>query len=141
MPEKNDKRWLRTEADVDGEGLSSSFVLTNKDLEQIYGTPPLRDFLHVQFLRYIAHIVRRPNDHPTKTALFIEATKKNVKSVWSKAQFLLGLDRDDIIRKMVDRGEFARVLAAKFPYLKAKAAGQPAKGKKSTPRTSSSNNT
>ena len=123
-----------------GDDLSSSFVLSNKDLERVYSTPPLRDFIHVQFLRYIAHIVRRPNDHPTKTALFIEATKKNVKSVWSKAQFLLGLDRDDIIRKMVDRKEFERALAARFPFLKAKATGQPGKGKTSlaTKKSSSS---
>ena len=86
-----------------GEELSSSFLWTNNDLEKRYGTPPLRDFIHVQFLRYIAHIVRRPNDHPTKTALFIEDTKNNVKSVWSKVQFLLGLDKDDIITKMVKK--------------------------------------
>merc|ERR1712055_266426 len=105
------------------------FVLTNTDLERIYGTPPLRDFLHVQFLRYIAHIVRRPNDHPTKTALFIEATKKNVKSVWTKVQFLLGLDRDDIINKMVKREEFEGVLAERFTFLRARATGRPAQGK------------
>ena len=121
----------------DGAELSSSFILTNSALEKRYGTPPLRDFIHVQFLRYIAHIVRRPNDHPTKTALFIEATKKNVKSVWTKVQFLLGLDRDDIITKMVKREEFERVLAERYPFLKARATGRPAQGKNSTKKSSS----
>ena len=121
-----------------GDELSSSFVMSNSELEKRYGTPPLRDFLHVQFLRYIAHIVRRPNDHPTKTALFIEATKKNVKSVWSKVQFLTGLDRDDIIAKMAKKEEFERVLATRFPFLKARATGQPAQGKNSTSKKKTS---
>ena len=120
-----------------GDELSSSFVWSNSDLEKRYGTPPLRDFIHVQFLRYIAHITRRPNDHPTKTALFIEATRKNVKSVWTKVQFLVGLDRDDIISKMVKKEEFERVLAERFPFLKAGATGRPAKGKNSTKKSSS----
>ena len=121
-----------------GDELSSSFVMSNSELEKRYGTPPLRDFLHVQFLRYIAHIVRRPNDHPTKTALFIEATKNNVKSVWSKVQFLTGLDRDDIIAKMAKKEEFERVLATRFPFLKARATGQPAQGKNSTSKKKTS---
>ena len=128
--------FARKPESVGGE-LSSSLLWSNSDLEKRYGTPPLRDFIHVQFLRYIAHIVRRPNDHPTKTALFIQATKKNVKSVWSKVQFLLGLDRDDIITKMVKKEEFERALAARFPFLKAKATGQPGKGKKSAKKSSS----
>ena len=47
-----------------------SFVYTNKDLENIAKTPPLRDFINTQYLRYIAHVCRMPNTNLTKLSLF-----------------------------------------------------------------------
>ena len=111
--------------EVEGEELSSAFVPSNSDLDALYRTFPFRDYLHVQFLRYIAHVVRRDNAHPTKTALFIEATRKNVKSIWVKVQFLMGCDKEDCIRKMVSKIEFNRALEARYPYLKKSATGMP----------------
>ena len=119
------------------DGAGCSYKITNSKLDTIYSTPPLLDFLHVQFLRYMAHVVRRDNAHPTKTALFIEPTRKNTKSPWSKVQFLLGLDKDHCIKKMTKKVEVERALESRFTYLKSGATGQPAKRRKSSKKSSS----
>ena len=81
---------------------TSGFALkyTNKNLETYFKTPPIRDFMHVQFLNYIAHIVRRNTDHPTKQALFIKAGNGNAHNVWRKVTFPLGITKFDAILKM-----------------------------------------
>ena len=100
--------------------------MSNSALDAYFATPPIRDFLHVQFLKYIAHIVRRDVLHPTKKALFIESKKRSSHAVWHKVTYLLGLDRDDAIKKMKTKKDFTMVLQARFPYLK-KPARQPTK--------------
>ena len=100
--------------------------MTNVALNAYFATPPIRDFMHVQFLKYIAHIVRRDASHPTKMALFIESKKRSSLAVWQKVTYLLDLDRNDAIKKMKTPKEFTMVLQARFPYLK-KPARKPTK--------------
>ena len=46
--------------------LGTAFEMSNDSLNSYFSTPPIRDFMQVQFLNYIAHIVRRDAAHPTK---------------------------------------------------------------------------
>ena len=109
----------------DGE-LGTAFQMSNAALNSYFSTPPIRDFMQVQFLKYIAHIVRRDMDHPTKKALFIESKKRSSLAVWQKVTYLLQIDKNDAIKKMTNRKDFTMVLQARFPYLK-KSARQPTK--------------
>ena len=106
--------------------VGTAFVMSNSALDAYFATPPIRDFMHVQFLKYIAHIVRRDVLHPTKKALFIESKKRSSLAVWQKVTYLLQIDRDDAIKKMKIKKDFTMVLQARFPYLK-KPARQPTK--------------
>ena len=81
----------------------TAFTMTNDALNSYFSTPPIRDYMHVQFLNYIAHIVRRDASHPTKKALFIESKKRSSLAVWQKVTYLLHLDKNDAIKRMKTR--------------------------------------
>ena len=53
-----------------------AFKYRNSDVERIVGTTPLRDFIYVRYLKYVAHVCRRNNSHLTKRLLFINPTAK-----------------------------------------------------------------
>ena len=96
-----------------------SFKYTNKELDKFFGTPPIKDFIHANFVKYIAHIVRRPFDHPTKRALFIVPDRKNAPSVFHKLRFLFpDLTRENILKNFNDRNEFRTMLHHRFPFTK-----------------------
>ena len=99
-----------------------AFKYTSKDLEKYFETPPIRDFIHSNYLNYIGHIVRRPNNHPTKKALFIKPERPHAPNVWTKIKFLFNnvMTREDIIRKMMNRTTFQQLLQNYFPHLKKK---------------------
>ena len=96
-----------------------NFKYTRNDLDNYFSTPPIGQFIHVSFLKYVAHVVRRDASHPTKQILFIQPDKKYAKSaVWRKVEFLLKpLCRDDIVKKMNDRAVFSELLEDLYPYL------------------------
>ena len=105
----------------DDDEFTMSFKFTNNDLDKFFDTPPMRDFIHVNYLNYIAHIVRRPNNHPTKKALFIIPDRPNAPSVFRKLRFLLPeYDREDLLKKMNNSSTFQQTLKLKFPYLRKK---------------------
>ena len=70
----------------DGED-SMAYKYSNADLDRFFDTPPIKGFMDVRFLKYIAHIVRRENTHPTERALFIQPHRPNADTVWRKVQF------------------------------------------------------
>ena len=58
--------WKRKNVD---EGEHSS-QYTNQEVHDIFQTVPLREFIHVKYLRYIAHVCRHENSSITKKPLF-----------------------------------------------------------------------
>ena len=54
---------------LDGED-TFRFFYSNQDLERIVKTPPLRDFIRVSYLKYIAHICRQQNNSLVKINMF-----------------------------------------------------------------------
>ena len=101
------------------ENETTEYRYQKEDLDDYFGTPPIRDFIHANFLKYIAHIVRRDASHPTKQALFIVPERKYAQNIFNKVKFLLpSYDINDTILKMNNRETFQQVLLNRFPYLK-----------------------
>ena len=97
------------------------YKYSNQKLDEEFGTPPIQDFIKVNFLKYIGHIVRRPNNHPTKQALFIRPKRSHAPKIFQKVRFLLkNLDESQILRTMRNRGSFQTLLQRYYPYLKKK---------------------
>ena len=104
--------WKR-KTDNDGQ---ETFALKyrNEDVQQIVGTSSLSDFIHIRYLKYIAHICRRPNMNLTKQLLFINPTAKYIRDPWKKISQLLNMDKDQAIRYTRDRKAFAGLLQRNF---------------------------
>ena len=97
------------------------YKYSSKDLEKFFDTPPIKDFIHVNFLKYIGHVVRRPNSHPTKQALFIVPKRSHAPKIFTKLRFLLkNIDDTQILREMKNRSSFQKLLQRYYPYLKKK---------------------
>ena len=104
--------------EIDENSEETVYTYTDSDLDVYFGTPPLKDFIHANFLKYIAHVVRRDAAHPTKQALFIVPERKYAQNIFNKVKFLLpSYDITDTIYKMNDRDVFQTVLKNRFPYL------------------------
>ena len=57
--------WKR-KSNSEGED-AFAFKYRNSDIERIIiGTPPLPDLIYVRYLKYIAHVCRRPNSNLTQ---------------------------------------------------------------------------
>ena len=110
-PEKNGKERFEKESNSEGEA-TFAFKYRTSDIETIIGTPPLRDFIYVRYLKYIAHVCRRPNSNLTKKELFIKPTAKYVRDPWIKIEKLLNMDKDQ------ETGIFNRLLLKNFNFLK-----------------------
>jgi len=120
---------VKIEQNEDGEDEETmKFKFTNDNLDEFFDTPPINDFIKVNYLNYIAHIVRRPADHPTKKALFIVPERPNAPSVFRKLRFLLPeFEREDLLKKMNNSSTFQQLLKMKFPYLRKKKSAKPSR--------------
>ena len=88
----------------------------NVDLERIIGTPPLRDFITVNHLRYTAHVCRGDNDRLTKRMLFAKAKRARFVDPWLKLSRTLGVDTEQIKRDTQSRERFTVLLKKRFPF-------------------------
>ena len=86
----------------------------NSDLERIVGTPSLRDFIFVRYLKYIAHVCRRPNSNLTKQLLFAVPSAKYVRDPWIKISQLLNVDKYQAKKSTQDRKVFKGLLQRNF---------------------------
>ena len=69
-----------------------SYTYSNLDLESIIKTPPIRQFIIVQYLHYVAHICRGENTLPTKKMLFAKSNKAYFQDPWIHISNLLLVD-------------------------------------------------
>ena len=84
---------------------------TNKDLEGIIKIHPLRDIITTQYLKYIAHVCRRPNTNFTKLSLFFIPKKKYYRDPWIRIAKLLGdISPEQAKRETQSRAGFTRLL-------------------------------
>ena len=82
-----------------------SFNYSNEDLIRITGTASIRNYIHKQQLKFLAHVCRMNNNDMRKQILFaIEA--KNSQSIWSVWEKVLNIDRKQIWNTMMDKDKF-----------------------------------
>ena len=92
-----------------------SLVYTNDDLLCITKCHPLRDFINSQYLKYIAHICRRPNTNLTKLSLFITLKSRYYRDPWIQVSKLLGgIAIKQAKREMQSKTGFLRLLQMKY---------------------------
>ena len=83
------KGGFRNKPDI-GNDTNFALVYTNEDLLRITKCQPLRDFINIQYLKYTAHVCRRPNTNLTKLSLFMTPKSKHYRDPWIKISQLLG---------------------------------------------------
>ena len=75
---------------------------TNQQIHRICGTQPISQFIKIQQLKWIAHVVRMENSNMEKQTLFME----EMKTEWRKLEEETGMDRSQILRTMFDKKIF-----------------------------------
>ena len=94
-----------------GEQDNFAFVYTYQDIQNIIKTPPLRDLMTIQYLKYIAHVCRRPNTNITKLSLFFIPIRKYYRDPWIKISQILGnITTEQAKRETQSRAGFTRPL-------------------------------
>mgnify|MGYP005706700571 FL=1 len=92
-----------------------SLIYTNTDLQRIVKSQPLRDFIDIQYLKYIAHVCRRPNTNLTKLSLFISPKVNYYRDPWINITKLLGdITIDQARRETQSKTGFIRLLKRKY---------------------------
>ena len=95
--------------------INFSLVYTNDDLLRITKCQPLRDVINSQYLKYIAHVCRRPNTNLTKLSLFIIPKSSYYRNPWIKISNLLGgITIEQAKRETQSKTGFLRLLQMKF---------------------------
>ena len=69
-----------------------SYTFSNLNLESIIKTPPIRQFINVQYLHYVAQICRGENTLLTKKILFAKSNKAYFQDPWIHVSKLLLVD-------------------------------------------------
>ena len=89
--------------------INFSLVYTNDDLLRI------RDVINSQYLKYIAHVCRRPNTNLTKLSLFIIPKSSYYRNPWIEISNLLGgITIEQAKRETQSKTGFLRLLQTKF---------------------------
>ena len=92
-----------------------SLCYTNDDLLRVTRSQPLRDFINTQYLKYIAHVCRRPNNNLTKLSLFITPKSRYFRDPWIKISKLLGdISIKQAKRETQSKTGFLRLLQLKY---------------------------
>ena len=98
--------WKRKNVD---EG-DNSFQYTNQQVQDIVQTVPLREFIHAQYLRYIAHVCRQENSSTTKKLLFAKASKKCFRDPLLKIAGILGVSVEQAKKETQNKHKFAELV-------------------------------
>ena len=67
-------------------------VNTNQEVQ--VQTVPLPEYIHAQYLKYIAHVCRSENNAITKRLLFAMAMKKYYRDPWLKIVDIFGVSTE-----------------------------------------------
>ena len=90
-----------------------SLVYSNIEIVNIIKSKPLRDFINLQYLRYIGHVCRGSNNNITKLSLFFIPSKSFFHDPWLIISKLLGgISISQAKRETQSRPGFNRLLKA-----------------------------
>ena len=105
--------WGRKKAvNVDEEEFA--FKYTNEDIQNILKTSSLRDTINEQYLSYIGHVCRMPNDSIPKKLLFAKPQKSHYRDPWIKMSDILGISPDQIKKSTQSRNGYFELLRQRF---------------------------
>ena len=100
---------------------------SNSDLEKIIGTAPLRDFITVMHLRYMAHACRNGNDSLVKRMIFAIPKRPRYVDPWLKLARILNVTPEQIKRDTQSLERFNELLRQRFDFVKKKLDSKAAK--------------
>ena len=78
------------------------YKYTNKQIHKICGSAPIRIFIQLQQVKWIAHVIRMENSSLEKQTLFMEGMKTD----WKKLEEESGMHRSQILRIMLCKKSF-----------------------------------
>ena len=100
----------------EGDNNNFSLVYTNNDLLRITKCQPLRNFINTQYLKYTAHVCRRPNTNLTKLSLFMTPKSNYYRDPWILVSKLLGgIAIEQAKRETQSKTGFLRLLHMNTP--------------------------
>ena len=94
-----------------------NYTYSNLDLESIIKTPPIRQFINVEYLHYVAHICRGENTLLAKKMLFGKSNKAYFQDPWIHISKRLLVDIYQARRATQDRVKFPELLRQRFTFL------------------------
>ena len=108
--------WRRKPTPEDSDEKNYHLVYTNTQIEEIVQCMPIRDFIVMQHLKYIAHVCRQPNDAITKKLLFSSPSCAYYRDPWIKISNILGVSIEQAKRTTQSRENFAELLHRQFGW-------------------------
>jgi len=91
--------WKRvTNESQDDDEVEYRLVYSNRELESIIRTTPIRKIIQGQYIRYLGHVCRKENTELTKIMLFAESKRKYYRDPWKKISQIMGLSTIQIQR-------------------------------------------
>ena len=109
------KGGFRRKPTEEGSDTNFSLVYTNTDILRITKCQTLRDFINNQYLKYTAHVCRRPNTNLTKLSLFMIPKITYYRDPWVNISKLLGgISINQAKRETQSKCGFFRLLAKNY---------------------------
>ena len=99
---------------LEGSDEDYSLLYTNADVVSIVGTMPLRNFIQMHHLKFIAHICREPNNTLTKKMMFAVPLKPYYRDPWLKIAKSLGVSVEQAKSTTQSREGFSELLNRRF---------------------------
>ena len=103
-----------SEDESEDQEVDYAFVYTNKQIQDILKTTPLKDFIYSQYLKYVGHVCRAENSSLTKIMMFATPQRRFYRNPWIKISELLGVSTDQAKRMTQSRKEFAELVRRRF---------------------------
>lgn len=104
----------KTSVTIDDNSKEWSYLYSNKEIANIANSQPLSKFCEVQYLKYIARVVRQQDSFYPKIMLFTQPEKKNVRGEWTFLEEFTGLEKGQLRMLMMDKGRFTRWLSERW---------------------------
>ena len=91
-----------------------SLYYTNKQIYSIAKTSNFTEFIKTQYLKYIGHVCRRPNQNLTKMVLFMNNVKKYKRNPWIKIAKMLNVSVSQVKSTTQNVGDFCELISRNF---------------------------
>ena len=103
--------YRRKETSI-GKDQNYAYVYTNADILKITKTTSIKQFANEQYLKYIGHVCRKPNNCLTKLSLFFTPKAKYYRDPWINIAKLMGnISIEQAKKETQDRGRFIRLMS------------------------------